>query len=160
MFHAAGPGHGKAVVASYMISNEVALRRGLAISALAALMQAVVAVLVISTLGALFNATAQRLMAATEILEFSSYIAIIALGLALVWRKGRAGRRQPAAGTGRIAPADQRRRGYLVRTTRPFAVGRKQPLSWPTMGRRTCTMRIAGTCTCPTSAALSAPGFD
>ena len=90
VFHAAGPGHGKAVVASYMISNEVALRRGLAISALAALMQAVVAVVVISILGALLHVTAQRLTAATEVLEFASYLAIIALGLALVWRKGRA----------------------------------------------------------------------
>ena len=29
VFHAAGPGHGKAVVASYMLANERALRRGL-----------------------------------------------------------------------------------------------------------------------------------
>ena len=90
VFHAAGPGHGKAVIASYMVSNEVALRRGLAISALAALLQAVVAVLLVGVLGALFHATAQHLMAATEILEFASYLGIIGLGAVLVWRKGRA----------------------------------------------------------------------
>ncbi len=89
VFHAAGPGHGKAVVASYMISNEVALRRGLAIAALAALLQALVAVVLIGILGALFHATAQRLMAATETLEFASYLGIAALGAVLVWRKGR-----------------------------------------------------------------------
>lgn len=90
VFHAAGPGHGKAVIASYMVSNEVALRRGLAISALAALLQALVAVLLVGVFGALFHATAQRLTAATEVLEFTSYLGIVGLGAVLVWRKGRA----------------------------------------------------------------------
>ena len=90
VFHAAGPGHGKAVIASYMVSNEIALRRGLAISALAALLQAVVAVLIVGVLGALFHATALRLRAATEVLEFASYCGIVGLGAVLVWRKGRA----------------------------------------------------------------------
>ncbi len=90
VFHAAGPGHGKAVIASYMISNERALRRGLVIAALAALLQAVVAVLLVGILGAIFHATAQRLTAATAILELASYLGIVALGAVLVWRKGRA----------------------------------------------------------------------
>ncbi len=90
VFHAAGPGHGKAVVASYMISNEVALRRGLVIALLAALLQAVVAIALIGTAALIFHATALRMTAAAEWLEFASYCGIIALGLALVWRKGRA----------------------------------------------------------------------
>ncbi|MEQ9248487.1 MAG: delayed-early response protein/equilibrative nucleoside transporter, partial [Nitratireductor sp.] len=32
VFHAAGPGHGKAVISSYMLANEVALRRGVILS--------------------------------------------------------------------------------------------------------------------------------
>ncbi|HEV7435490.1 MAG TPA: delayed-early response protein/equilibrative nucleoside transporter, partial [Pseudorhizobium sp.] len=43
IFHAAGPGHGKAVISSYMIANEVELRRGIAISFISALLQGVTA---------------------------------------------------------------------------------------------------------------------
>jgi nickel/cobalt exporter len=90
VFHAAGPGHGKAVVASYMISNEVALRRGLVIACLAALLQGVVAVVLIGAAAVIFHATAQRMTAAAGWLEVASYCGIVALGLVLVWRKGRA----------------------------------------------------------------------
>ena len=44
VLHAAGPGHGKAVLAAYMVANRRALRRGIALSFLAALLQAAVAV--------------------------------------------------------------------------------------------------------------------
>ena len=47
VFHAAGPGHGKAVLTSYMLSNEVALRRGLVIALLAAILQGLVATAVV-----------------------------------------------------------------------------------------------------------------
>ena len=39
VFHAAGPGHGKAVISSYMIANETALKRGIMISLISALLQ-------------------------------------------------------------------------------------------------------------------------
>src|SRR5260221_9239285 len=44
VLHAAGPGHGKAVVASYMFANERALKRGVIISFLAAALQGLVAI--------------------------------------------------------------------------------------------------------------------
>lgn len=90
IFHAAGPGHGKAVITSYLVSNEVALRRGLAIALLAALLQGVVATGLVGIAAFVFNATAPRMTAAAETLELASYGGIVALGLALVWRKGRA----------------------------------------------------------------------
>ena len=40
IFHAAGPGHGKAVISSYMLANEVALRRGIMLSFVSAFLQA------------------------------------------------------------------------------------------------------------------------
>src|SRR5690606_6254580 len=44
VFHAAGPGHGKVVISSYMLANERQLRQGIALSGVSALMQGVVAI--------------------------------------------------------------------------------------------------------------------
>jgi nickel/cobalt exporter len=90
VFHAAGPGHGKAVIASYMLANERALRRGLILSALAALLQALVALAIVGVAAALLGATAQTMAAATHAVEMLSYLCIAGLGLWLVWRKGAA----------------------------------------------------------------------
>ena len=88
VFHAAGPGHGKAVVASYMLANEQALRRGLVLSFLAAMLQGLVAVALVAGGSLLFNATAQQMNGAANTIETASYAAIAALGAWLLWRKG------------------------------------------------------------------------
>ncbi len=88
VFHAAGPGHGKAVITSYMVSNEVALRRGFAIALFAALFQGAVATALVGVAAFVFHATAPRMTAAAEVIELASYVAIVALGLMLCWRKG------------------------------------------------------------------------
>lgn len=88
VFHAAGPGHGKAVIASYMLANERALRRGLVLSGLAALLQALVAIAIVGIAAALLGATAQKMAAATHWVEIAAYGCIAALGAWLVWRKG------------------------------------------------------------------------
>jgi len=88
VFHAAGPGHGKAVITSYMVSNERALRRGIVISALAALLQGLVAIVLIGCAALIFNATAQKMTSAAHVLEIAAYCGIVLLGLALIWRKG------------------------------------------------------------------------
>lgn len=89
VFHAAGPGHGKAVVASYMIANERALKRGLVISFAAAILQALVAIVIVGGLALLLNATAQTMKDAAHFVELASFAGIAALGLWLSWRKGR-----------------------------------------------------------------------
>ena len=88
VFHAAGPGHGKAVVTSYMFANERALRRGVIISFLAAALQGLVAIALVGTLAVIFHATAQRMRDAAQVVESLSYAGIALLGLWLVWRKG------------------------------------------------------------------------
>jgi nickel/cobalt transporter (NicO) family protein len=88
VFHAAGPGHGKAVITSYMISNERALRRGLAISLLAALLQGLVAVTLVGIAAIILASTAERMRQAAHIMEIASYSGIVLLGAALLWSKG------------------------------------------------------------------------
>jgi nickel/cobalt exporter len=87
-FHAAGPGHGKAVVTSYLVANEATLRRGLAISALAALLQGLVAIALVGIAALIFHATAVGMTEASVAMEYASYAAIIGLGVTLAWRKG------------------------------------------------------------------------
>jgi nickel/cobalt transporter (NicO) family protein len=88
VFHAAGPGHGKAVIASYMLANERSLKRGAALALMASLLQAAVAIVLVAAAAFIFRATASGMTQAAEAIELASYAGIAAVGLWLVWRKG------------------------------------------------------------------------
>lgn len=88
-FHAAGPGHGKAVLTAYMVANEIQLKRGILLAALAALLQGLVAIALVSVAALIFNATAGQMTNAAQAIEVASYVAIAALGARLAWVKGR-----------------------------------------------------------------------
>jgi nickel/cobalt exporter len=90
IFHAAGPGHGKMVIASYMLANERALRRGLVIAFGAALLQGFSAVAIVGLGAIVFKATARHITAAANVVEIASYAGIVVLGGALVYVKGAA----------------------------------------------------------------------
>lgn len=89
VFHAAGPGHGKAVMASYLFASDRALKRALVLSLCAALLQGLVAVLLVGVLALVLHATAQRMKDAASLVESLSYAGIAVLGAWLVWQKGR-----------------------------------------------------------------------
>lgn len=88
VFHAAGPGHGKAVIASYLVATGEGFRRGVALSAVAALAQAVCAVALVGLFAIALKATSMAIAGATWWLEAASYAAVLAVGLLLLWRKG------------------------------------------------------------------------
>jgi nickel/cobalt transporter (NicO) family protein len=88
VFHAVGPGHGKAVIASYLVANEETARRGVVLSFASALLQALVAVLIVSVGAWLLNATARTMCGAERVIEIASYVLIAAFGARLVWIKG------------------------------------------------------------------------
>jgi len=90
VFHAAGPGHGKAVISSYLVANEETWKRGVVLSFASALLQALVAVVIVGIAAALLNATAQTMKRAVDVIEIVSYALIIVIGLRLLWVKGRA----------------------------------------------------------------------
>jgi nickel/cobalt transporter (NicO) family protein len=89
VFHAAGPGHGKAIIASYMVANESALKRGILLSFLAATLQACVAIAIIGVISLIFHGTAKDMTQAGSYIELISYAAMFVLGLWLIWRKAR-----------------------------------------------------------------------
>jgi nickel/cobalt transporter (NicO) family protein len=90
IFHAAGPGHGKAVISSYLVANEETWVRGVVLSFLSALLQAIVAIAVVGVAAVLLHATASTMNTAVNWIETLSYALIIAVGLRLLWVKGRA----------------------------------------------------------------------
>jgi ABC-type nickel/cobalt efflux system permease component RcnA len=90
IFHAAGPGHGKAVISSYLVANDETWRRGVALSFASALLQALVAIAIVGIAAVLLGATAKVMGDAVRVIEIVSYALIVAIGLRLFWVKGRA----------------------------------------------------------------------
>jgi nickel/cobalt transporter (NicO) family protein len=88
IFHAAGPGHGKAVISSYLVANQETAKRGIVLSFASAMMQSLVAVAMVGICAVLLNATAKTMCGAEKAIEIASYALIAAFGARLVWIKG------------------------------------------------------------------------
>jgi nickel/cobalt exporter len=112
IFHAVGPGHGKAVISSYIVANNETWTRGVVLSFASALLQALVAVAVVGLAAALLNATAATMSRAVNVIEIVSYSLIILIGVRLLWVKGRAflallhTLHRPAAAGAAVTPCD------------------------------------------------------
>ena len=85
VFHAAGPGHGKAVISAWLLATENDLRRGVLVALMSAIVQAVTAITLVSAVLLLVSGagTAAKDMAAY--LESASFALIAAMGAYLVW---------------------------------------------------------------------------
>lgn len=90
IFHAAGPGHGKAVISSYMVANEIELKRGIGISFVSALIQGLVAVLVVGAAYFVLRGSGITMTMATNAMELASFVMVILFGAWLLFRKLRA----------------------------------------------------------------------
>jgi ABC-type nickel/cobalt efflux system permease component RcnA len=88
IFHAAGPGHGKAVISSYLVANEETWKRGITLSFASALVQALVAIAVVGVAAALLGATAKTMSNAVWWIEIASYLLIALMGARLLTTKG------------------------------------------------------------------------
>ena len=87
IFHAAGPGHGKGVISAYLVADEKALRKGFALSLAAALVQALVAIAIVSVVSILLRATAATMNKLAMNVELASFLAVALLGAVIAWRK-------------------------------------------------------------------------
>ncbi|MDO9411769.1 MAG: nickel/cobalt transporter [Pseudolabrys sp.] len=90
VFHAAGPGHGKAVISSYLVANDETWKRGIALSFASAILQAITAVAVVGIVAVALGATSKAMGDTVRVIEVVSYGLIMLIGLRLFWVKGRA----------------------------------------------------------------------
>jgi nickel/cobalt transporter (NicO) family protein len=84
--HAAGPGHGKSVVASYLLARPQAWPAGIAIGTLSSLLQGAISVLIVILLALVFEVGGLDLMAHATVIEVVSYGLIVMLGVWLLFQ--------------------------------------------------------------------------
>jgi ABC-type nickel/cobalt efflux system permease component RcnA len=77
--------HGKTIISSYVVANEETVRRGVIISFIAAGLQALTAVILVSVLLIALGATGLQVNAWSNQLETISYAMIAVVGLYLLW---------------------------------------------------------------------------
>ena len=85
IFHAAGPGHGKTVISAWLLATENELKRGVVIAFLSSIIQALVAILLVSALLLLVASAGSAARDVAGFLESASYAMIGAMGLYLIW---------------------------------------------------------------------------
>ena len=85
VFHAAGPGHGKVVISSWLLATENDLKRGLLVAFFSSMFQALTAIVLVSALFMLVAGVGGVVRDITTYLESASYAMIFALGLYLMW---------------------------------------------------------------------------
>lgn len=85
-FHAAGPGHGKVVISSYVLANEQQLRKGLVLSFVAAMIQAVTAVVFIGIAAGVLRMGSIAMSGAANAVVILSYGLVAMLGFWLIVR--------------------------------------------------------------------------
>lgn len=85
VLHAAGPGHGKAIISSYVLANEETVRRGIMLSFLSAFIQALSAILLVGILAIALNATSLEMRAAEGWIETISWAFVTAVGAWLLY---------------------------------------------------------------------------
>jgi ABC-type nickel/cobalt efflux system permease component RcnA len=85
VLHAAGPGHGKTVVAAYFVARKEAVWRGLAIGSAISFIQALVAVLLVGALGIVLQWSRLDVTNSAAAVETVSYGLIFLLGCWLLW---------------------------------------------------------------------------
>lgn len=91
VLHAVGPGHGKAVIASYVLADGATLRRGLAVTALSSIAQGASAVLLVGVLAAVIGLGRGQVEHGAWIVEIGATALLVGLGLLQAFRAATGG---------------------------------------------------------------------
>ncbi len=86
ILHSLGPGHGKVIVSTYVATHPAKVTISLWITLLSALMQAIVAISLVSTLRFVYHTSMRDISAHADTFVTWSFYAVIALGIALITR--------------------------------------------------------------------------
>lgn len=86
VFHAAGPGHGKAVLATYLATHGGAVKRALGLSFAASLLQGLTAIMLVVVLVYGLGWVTRQAMGSVVWVEQASFLLVAALGIWLCWR--------------------------------------------------------------------------
>jgi nickel/cobalt transporter (NicO) family protein len=89
VFHAAGPGHGKAVISGWLLATESELKRGVVIAFMSAIIQALTAIVIVSALLLFVSGASQMARNTADFLESASYAMVAGMGLFLIWNSWR-----------------------------------------------------------------------
>jgi len=84
VFHAAGPGHGKVVISTYILTQESQLRRGLLLSLVSSLCQGLTAILAVAATAGLLGLSLRQAQGTATGLETLSYGLVALVGFTLV----------------------------------------------------------------------------
>ncbi len=142
VFHAIGPGHGKAVVAAYFAARPARLGSGIAMGGIVAFTQAASAILVVGLLAVALGFRHREIMRESLTLELISYALIILIGLYMAVDGGRdlLARRRGAAADTAVDP-DRDMMPGLYRRLRGRRIGRMWSMGLAA-GARPCSGSI------------------
>lgn len=110
VFHAAGPGHGKVVLSTYLATQPSRIGQAMLLSTLAALLQAVVAIALIGLTGWLLGLSAREAQSWSLWLDRSSFLLVALMGGYLALRAAKV-----------LYQTRQRRRPLQIRRLTPTA---------------------------------------
>ncbi len=84
VFHAAGPGHGKFVISTYLATSGARLSRGIALTFASSLVQGISAILVVEVTIGLLGLTFRDARQSAQWIETASYALVALLGIAVL----------------------------------------------------------------------------
>jgi nickel/cobalt transporter (NicO) family protein len=84
IFHAAGPGHGKAVISAWLLATENELRRGILVAFMSAAVQALTAIVIVTALLMVVSAVGSTARNVANFMQSASFALIAAMGIWLM----------------------------------------------------------------------------